>query len=146
MSTPESLHVEKSFLFSKLPERATEDSCGLDLFSVTAETLTPLKRFIFDTGVRIDIPNGYYGMVAGRSSLASRYGIQVLGGIIDSGYVGNIYVILCNLSESTYFVDRGDKIAQLIIQPCALPKVKQVEFLTKGFTVRGEQGFGSSGK
>ena len=97
----------------------------------------------FDTGVHIEIPEGYVGFIKSKSGLNVRRGITA-DGVIDSGYTGSIVVKLYNHSEKTYSVKRGDKIAQIVFLPIPSITLKQVDEL--GETDRGDNGFGSSGR
>lgn len=99
---------------------------------------------IIDTGVHIAIPKGYYGKIESKSGLNVKHSIVSLGGTIDAGYTGSIVVKLYNLSAYDYTFHAGDKIAQLIIQPCELPEFEWVESLDE--TERGDNGFGSTGR
>lgn len=153
------------------PVRAHEADAGLDLRAPEEITIPhaiygewvehdpkraanglPLKResfasageAIIDTGVHIAIPQGYYGKIESKSGLNVKHSIVSLGGTIDAGYTGSIVVKLYNLSAYDYTFHAGDKIAQLIIQPCELPEFEWVESLDE--TERGDNGFGSSGR
>jgi dUTP pyrophosphatase len=92
------------------------------------------------------VPQGYYARIAPRSGLAIKYGIDVFAGVVDAGYRGEVKVILMNASDKIFKVDVGDKIAQLIIQPCESWSPIEVATLDDlGDTERGTKGFGSSG-
>jgi len=129
-----------------LPKYAHEGDAGLDLYSRLDCILAPFDRIAVPTGIAVSIPEGYAGFIQPRSGLAAKHGITVLNtpGLIDSGYRGEIKVILINLdSENSFVVRRGDRIAQLVIQKVENVKVEVVEELDK--TARSEKGFGSSG-
>jgi dUTP pyrophosphatase len=128
---------------AKVPVRAYEFDAGLDLFALERHTIQPGEGRIFKTGIAIEIDPGFVGLVWDRSSMGKR-GIKTLGGVIDSGYRGDVGVILWNLSRDPQEIHSGDKIAQLLIQPIATPKTQEVEILSS--TDRGAAGFGSSGK
>jgi len=118
------------------------NDAGFDLES-KEDVVIEAKDFVpmIHTGVHVEIPDGYFGLVKERSSMASK-GIFVMGGVIDAGYRGEIMVNLANISGYDYVVKAGDRIAQLIILPCAA-------VLEKGIlseSERGDQGFGSTGK
>lgn len=148
-----------------VPTRAHSTDAGLDLY---AREDTVIPRFgktvaewdenehcktikhldnstCFDTGVHIELPHGYYGKIESKSGLNVKHSIVSCGGVIDEGYTGSIVVKLYNFGTHSYTVHKGDKIAQLIIQPCIYPSVKVVDSLEKN-TERGEDGFGSTGK
>jgi len=130
-----------------LPISASEFSSGVDLLCAEAAdtVLKPGKRKLISTGIKIMIPEGYEGQIRPRSGLSLKHGITVLNtpGTIDSDYRGIVKVILINLGEEDFKIQRGDRIAQLVIQKIIFPNFKIVETLDK--TKRGEDGFGHSG-
>ena len=130
-----------------LPTRAHEHDAGLDLrcghpFGVI---LSPGERKLVDTGVAVNIPAGYVGLVHPRSGYAHKYGITVNNapGTIDAGYVGNIRVNLINHGREPVTLECGARIAQLLIQRVELPELEIVESLEA--TARGASGHGSTG-
>lgn len=131
-----------------LPNYATEDSSGMDLLAaVKSEVeIRPGEFKLFPTGIAVAIPTAYEGQVRPRSGLALKHGITVLNapGTIDADYRGEINVILINHGAETYFVQRGERIAQLIIHSLTRVKLEEVEKLP--FSERGAGGFGHSGK
>ena len=127
-----------------IPARANKTDAGYDLFSVESYTLKPLERKLFKTGIAIEIPSGHYGRVAPRSGLAFKRGLDVMAGVIDSGFRGEVGVILINLSNEEVYLIHGDRIAQLIIETCHQPAMIEVEELND--SSRAEKGFGSTGK
>lgn len=128
-----------------IPTYALPGDAGADLKSSIDITIAAGKRTSIPTGVKIAIPEGYVGLVHPRSGLASKYGITVLNapGTIDSGYRGEINVILLNTNEYEFEVKRGDRIAQLVIQAVDTAVFELVDVLDE--TVRGEGGLGSTG-
>ena len=127
-----------------MPERAHATDAGLDLRCREGAFLLPHDSIIFDTGVHIQLPPGCYGKIESKSGLNVKYDIVSCGGVIDEGYTGSIAVKLYNLGDKMYRFEAGDKIAQLIIQPYAVPPMVQVDELGK--TARGDGGFGSTGR
>lgn len=131
-----------------LPAYATLSSAGLDLKAVldTPISLAPLERKIVGTGIKMALPKGYEAQVRPRSGLAAKQGITVLNapGTIDADYRGEIGVILVNLSNEVVTIDPGERIAQLVVAQYTQVNWQQVETLDD--TVRGEGGFGSTGK
>ena len=125
------------------PDRAHKADAGLDLFAMECQTVPAGGSAIFNTGVHIEIPIGWVGMLKSKSGLNVKYGITSEG-VIDAGYTGGIIVKLYNNSESDYVVKRGDKISQLVIMPVMLPDLEVVEKFDE--TERGDNGFGSTGK
>lgn len=129
-----------------MPTRAHATDAGLDLkcgeFGVV---LKPGERRLIDTGVKVDIPAGYVGLVHPRSGWAHKYGITVNNapGTVDAGYVGNILVNLINHGSETVALEYGDRIAQLLIQRVELPELDLVDSLDT--TARGTAGHGSTG-
>lgn len=128
---------------SKLPTRNTSTDAGLDLYASETLLIKGREWEAISAGISIAIPDGYYARIAPRSGLAYKHGIDVFAGVVDSGYRGEIKVILYNAGEKNYLVNTGDKIAQLIIEKCHLWDVLAVNELNE--SDRGERGFGSSG-
>lgn len=131
---------------AKRPTRANKADAGADLFALESIMIQPLERKMIPTGIRLEIPEGYYGRIAPRSGLAVKNGIDVLAGVVDSGYRGEINVVLYNTDKNnTFFVEAGNRIAQLIIEKhYNLEFVEVADELSD--TDRGEGGFGSSGQ
>jgi dUTP pyrophosphatase len=126
-----------------LPTRAHPWDAGLDLYAKEGGVLRPGYHEVFDTGIHVQIPEGYYGEIRSRSGLMVNHHI-VTDGTIDANYTGSIRVKLFNLSNRAYKVQVGDKIAQLVIVPCLLPELEIVDHLEE--TDRGDGGFGSTGR
>jgi len=130
-----------------IPVSASKYSSGVDLFSAEEHeiSLKPNEIKLVSTGIKIDIPKGYEGQVRPRSGLAVKHGITVLNspGTIDSDYRGIVKIILINLGDKEFSIQRGDRIAQLVIQKIYFPCFKIVQSLNT--TKRGEGGFGHSG-
>ena len=130
-----------------MPTRAHATDAGLDLkCAEDFVMLAPGARRLVDTGVAVNIPPGYVGLVHPRSGWAYKYGITVNNapGTIDSGYTGTIKVNLINHGEETIFVVYGDRIAQLLVQRVELPELELVDSLDT--TARGTAGHGSTGE
>jgi len=145
------LKVKKLPHFEGLPElsMATIGSVGIDLFCALSDRVCLNNmgaREIIPTGISIELPIGFEAQIRPRSGLAANYGITVLNtpGTIDSDYRGEIGVILVNLSTKKFFVERGMRIAQMVVKPIVIPVVDYVDELDK--TGRGEGGFGSTGQ
>ncbi len=128
-----------------LPRRGTPGSAGLDLHSVGRILIPVGERRSIQTGWAVQIPHGWYGRVAPRSGLAQRNGIAVLAGVIDQDFRGEVCVILHNAGSDPFQVERGDRVAQLIIEACALLDPAEVVALPEPETLRGTGGFGSTG-
>lgn len=129
-----------------IPKYAKQGDAGADLRSSVAGSIAPYGRALVPTGIQIALPDGYVGLVHPRSGLAVKHGITVLNtpGTIDSGYRGEIQVILMNTSDEEFVFERGERIAQLVIQN--YEKAEFVEVVQLPGTERGEGGFGSSGR
>lgn len=128
-----------------VPSQAYDGDAGFDLTACEGITLGPGERAVVPTGIAVEIPSGYAGFVQPRSGLAARHGIGVVNspGLIDSGYRGEISVVLLNTdAREPFTVDRGMRIAQLVIAPVASVRLVEVEELAT--TERGAHGFGSS--
>lgn len=126
-----------------MPTRAYPTDAGLDLYSPIDITVSAHGSAVIDTGVHIELPHGTFGKIESKSGLNVNYGIVSCGGVIDEGYTGSIMVKLYNLSDDNYWICRGAKIAQLIIQPCLYEPVELGEINRD--TERGDNGFGSTG-
>ncbi len=128
-----------------LPRQAYEGDAGLDLAACERVELGPGQRAVVPTGIAVEIPEGYAGFVQPRSGLASRHGITIVNspGLVDSGYRGEIRVVLLNTdARESFTVEPGARIAQLVIAPVAAPRLVEVDELAT--SERGARGFGSS--
>lgn len=128
-----------------LPGRAYTGDAGLDLTACEPVELAPGERAVVPTGLAVAIPEGFAGFVQPRSGLASRHGIAVVNspGLIDSGYRGEIRVVLLNTDrERTFVAEAGERIAQLVVLP--VPELELVEVEELPVSERGVRGFGSS--
>lgn len=131
----------------QLPSYATVGSAGMDLKANTSEpiTLKPMEKYLFPTGIYIQLPEGYEAQIRPRSGLAVKYGITVTNapGTIDMDYIGEIGVSLINLSNENFVVHPGERIAQMVIAKYEKVSWKEVSELDE--TERGSGGFGSTG-
>ncbi len=126
-----------------MPTRAHDTDAGLDLHAKEQMIVRAQDSAIFDTGVHIEIPHGYCGVLISKSGLNVKHGILSTG-LIDEGYTGSICVKLYNQTDVDYIVERGDKISQLVLMPYISPELEIVDSLND--TDRGNNGFGSTGK
>lgn len=126
-----------------LPTRGSSEAAGLDLTSVESTIVEPGKRAIIATGLSCKLPIGTYLRIAPRSGLAAKYGIDVLAGVVDSDYRGEIKVILQNFGDEALVVSKGDRIAQGVLEIVAPAEVVEVADLDE--SERGADGFGSTG-
>jgi len=129
-----------------VPVRAHPGDAGLDLVAVDDHDLPPGGRVAVGTGLAVAIPEGHAGLVVPRSGLARTAGVTVANapGLIDSGYRGELLVLLVNLGSETHHVSAGDRVAQLVVTPVHLPEATEVAELPAS-SGRGEGGFGSTG-
>jgi dUTP pyrophosphatase len=139
------LGVKKLSYDAILPTRGSDRSVGYDLYS-SVDAVVPCQsgNVLVGTGIAISIPDGLYGRVAPRSGLAVKHCIDVGAGVIDPDYTGEIKVVLFNHGDKDFEVKKGDRIAQLILERCETPMVKEIGLLEE--TLRGSDGFGSTGK
>lgn len=128
----------------RIPTRAKSSDAGYDLYSTVDLPITPTARELVSTGIAIEIPKGYYGRIAPRSGLAVKAGVDILAGVVDSGYRNEVKVVMINLGQGLVSINKGDRIAQLIIEKCHDAEWEEVKELSD--SDRGEGGFGSSGK
>ena len=139
------LEIRRTHADALVPARAYDGDAGLDLAARERVHLEPGERGVVGTGLAVAIPEGYAGFVQPRSGLAARHGIAVVNspGLIDSGYRGEIKVVLLNTDrERTYVAEPGERIAQLVVLPVPEVAVREVDALPG--SERGVRGFGSS--
>lgn len=137
------LKVKKIHKNAKLPSYGHTGDAGLDLFAAVDVVMDKGQVLSVPTGIQVAVPEGHVGLIWDKSGV-SLQGVHRLAGVIDSGYRGEVKVVLVNLSAQPFAIEKGMKIAQLLIQPINIVKVIAVEDL--GETPRGEGGFGSTGK
>lgn len=136
-----------------IPSRNNSTDAGLDLYAVEDVFIAENETKVIKTGLAVAIPNGYVGKIEDRSSMAAR-GLRTGAGVIDSGYTGEVGVVVHNLNNKSnkdpvlwrngYMIKRGDKIAQLLVYKVETPSINVVSSMEK--TNRGNNGFGSSGR
>ena len=129
---------------AKLPSYANPGDAGMDFYSAENYVLRPNERKTVKTGIAMAIPVGYVGLIWDKSGLASKKGIKTMAGVVDSGYRGEIQIVLHNLGNEDFVVEKDMKIAQMLIQPIHKPRLEEVAELDE--TKRGDGGFGSTGK
>jgi len=136
---------------NKLPEYATISSAGMDLMANLPEfeiplTLFPMERKMIHTGIYIKLPEGYEAQIRPRSGMAIKHGVTVINtpGTIDSDYIGEVCVLLVNLSDKPFDINHGDRIAQMVINKYEVADWYVVDELEQ--TERGSGGFGHTGK
>lgn len=127
---------------AQMPTRGHATDAGLDLYSMQDGYVYAGEHAIFDTGVHVEIPPGYVGLITSKSGLMAK-GITSRG-TIDSGYTGSIKAVLFNHGDKGYLIRKGDKITQLVLLPIITPELEIVERLEE--TERANGGFGSTGR
>lgn len=129
-----------------IPTRAHLSDAGLDLYSGIEDcVIHPGQRKAIDTAIKFAVPDNHVGLILDKSGLALNRGLTILGGVIDSGYRGDIKVIVHNTSDEDVLIQYGNKIAQLVIMPIVTPEVQVMPDLPPAEDERGEGGFGSTG-
>jgi dUTP pyrophosphatase len=127
-----------------IPAYGRPGDAGMDLYSVDDATLAPNEQKIIKTGVAIAIPEGTVALFWDRSGMAAKNGVKTMAGVIDCTYRGELGVVLMNLRSTSYEVKKGDRIAQMLVQPIYTAEVHVVDELDE--TQRGLGSFGSSGR
>lgn len=137
------LKVQRLHKEAKLPTRAHHDDAGLDIYCYETITIPAYQTVKIPTGIAYEVPDGYCVFAWDKGSLGAK-GLKTLGGVLDSGYRGEMFVPMHNLNDSPYVFEKGDKIAQIVIQKVELWEVEESDQLSE--TIRGKGGFGSTGK
>lgn len=141
---PLTLKIKRLREDAKIPHYAHPGDAGLDLYAAESVTLAPNARAAVPTGIAMEIPEGHVGLIWDKSGLSVKHGLKTLGGVVDSGYRGEVLVGIINLSDDEYTIRKGEKVAQMIIQRKETIVIEEAEELSD--TSRGEGGFGSTGK
>jgi len=138
------LRVKKIHSDAKMPGYAHEGDSGMDLYSTEEVVLEPGERKTVKTGLQIAIPKGFEAQIRPKSGLAAKFGISVLNtpGTIDSGYRGEVMVIMVNLGQEAYKVEKGKKIAQMVMAKVEEAEIEEAAELDE--TERNKGGFGST--
>jgi dUTP pyrophosphatase len=126
-----------------IPRRETAEAAGFDLRASVAWILYPGEQRAIPTGFAWEIPRGYAGVIKDRSGIAARSHVRTAAGVIDADYRGEVRVLLRNAGDDAFWIDAGDRIAQLLVIPCVLGSCEEVSELAD--TARGAGGFGSTG-
>ncbi len=138
------IKVKKLHPDAKLPKFALPGDAGMDFFSVEKYEVEPGRAVSVRTGIALELPEGYVGLVWDKSGLSHKHQLKTLGGVSDSGYRGEIFIGIINLGKDKYVIEKGDKVAQMVIQRHESPVLVEVEELST--SVRGMRVFGSTGK
>jgi len=129
-----------------VPSKTRVSDAGFDVATIEGGVIPPHGYAVFPTGIKVACPLGYFISIRGRSGLAFKYNVIPFIGTLDSGYVGGLYIKLFNFNDTPYFIDKGDRIAQIIIEEQFEADYVEVEEFSPEYCVRGEDGFGSTGK
>ncbi len=129
-----------------IPTSGSKYAAGYDLYAVKGEVFLPQQTIKMSTGLAVEIPEGYFGGIFARSGLATKFGLRPANcvGVVDSDYRGELIVALHNDSNKTQWVEKGERIGQLVVLPYLPIEFEEVDSLEE--TERGEGGFGSTGK
>ncbi|OGZ04432.1 MAG: deoxyuridine 5'-triphosphate nucleotidohydrolase [Candidatus Lloydbacteria bacterium RIFCSPHIGHO2_01_FULL_41_20] len=138
------LKLKKLKSDAKLPSYAHPGDAGMDIYSCEERTLLPQEQALISTGIAMEIPDGYVGLVWDKSGLSTKHGLKTLAGVIDAGYRGEISIAMANVGNDSYTFKKGEKIAQMLIQKVEHAEFWEVDKLSE--TSRGTGGFGSTGK
>lgn len=138
------IKVTKVDLEAKIPSYAHLGDAGMDLFALEDTPIKVGEIVKVRTGVSMEIPGGFVGLIWDKSGVSMNFGIKTMGGVIDSGYRGEIIVGVINLGKEDYIFEKHHKVAQMLIQPVSYSELKEAENLSD--TTRGDGGFGSTGK
>ncbi|MGB2580564.1 MAG: dUTP diphosphatase [Minisyncoccia bacterium] len=138
------IKVKKLHKDAKIPTYAHHGDAGFDLYAIESVSIPIGARVLVGTGIAIEIPDGYVGLIWDKSGLSMVHGLKNLGGVIDAGYRGEIKAGVVNLSDEDYTITAGHKVAQMLIQKVERADIKEATELSD--TSRGHGGFGSTGK
>jgi dUTP pyrophosphatase len=127
----------------EMPKYAKQGDAAFDLRSAEEKVIKAGHKELFKTGLRIAVPDGHCGLIWDRSGLAAKHGIHCLAGVLDSGYRGEIVVVLHNLGKEDFIVEKNMRMAQMLIQPVETARILEVDDLDE--TERSAGGFGSTG-
>lgn len=137
------LQIQKLDPAAKIPTFSYKGDAGMDIFSIEDVEILPGEKAVVRTGLKLAIPEGCAGFVWDKSGMAVKHHIKTMAGVIDSNYRGEFQVVLTNLGKVSYHIEKGSKIAQLIIAPVTSPQIEEADITDQ--TERGGGGFGSSG-
>lgn len=138
------LKIKKLNPDAKIPKYAHHDDAGFDLFAIENTSVKIGDRIPVKTGLVMEIPEGYVGLIWDKSGLSVKHGIKTIAGVVDSTYRGEILVAVTNIGKEDYLFEKGHKVAQMIIQKKETVEFEEVDNLST--TARGEGRLGSTGK
>jgi dUTP pyrophosphatase len=128
---------------AKAPEYVLDSDAGFDLTSIEDVSFFPMEQKKVRTGIVIEIPKGYVGLIRDRSGIVQKMNVHTLAGTFDSGFRGEVSIMFVNMNEETVEIEKGMRIAQMILVPISKAKIVEVKKLSE--TKRGNKGFGSTG-
>lgn len=137
------LYIKKLSANAKIPTFAHGTDAGMDFYCLEALTILPMTRAQVGTGIAVQIPEGYVGLIWDKSGLSHKKGLKTLGGVVDAGYRGEVMIGVVNVSTEPIVFEPGDKVAQMLIQKVEYPNIVEVEELSDAD--RGTGAFGSTG-
>lgn len=137
------IKVKKFHPEAKIPSYAHQGDAGMDLYSVEDLIIKAGERKIVHTGIGMEYPEGYCTLIWDKSGMAGNSGIKVMGGVFEPVYKGEYKIILLNTTKQEFHIKKGQKIAQILVQPIIKAEIQEVQELTE--STRGEKGFGSTG-
>ncbi len=138
------LKVVKLYPDAIVPSYANPGDAGFDLYSMEDGIIGPGRKRVIPLGIAVEIPRDWCIQLTGKSGLSASYGIDILGGLIDSGYRGELKAILLNTGEERFKYEKGSKVTQGVLYYS--PQAEIIEVQSLGDSIRGKKGFGSSGK
>lgn len=127
-----------------IPKYAHRGDAGFDIYMPESVTIAPGERKSIPLGLAMEIPEGFAGLLHDKSGLSHKHGLKSFGGVIDSGYRGEVHAGIMNLSDKPYILEKGHKVIQMLIMPVEVVDIIEVESLSE--SERGARAFGSSGK
>ncbi|MBI5065702.1 dUTP diphosphatase [Candidatus Woesearchaeota archaeon] len=127
----------------ELPQFARKGDAAFDLRSAVDLVIQPSQKEIIPTGLKVAVPEGYAGLIWDRSGMAAKHSLTTMAGVLDSGYRGEIKIVMINLGKEAVQITKGMRVAQMLVQPVLNMEIEEVEELED--TERGEGGFGSTG-
>ncbi|HNZ52199.1 MAG: deoxyuridine 5'-triphosphate nucleotidohydrolase [Candidatus Diapherotrites archaeon ADurb.Bin253] len=134
------LKISKS---AEAPEYALDTDAGFDLKALESVTIFPFDQKKVSTGIAIEVPEGYVGIVRDRAGIVQKMNVHTVAGTFDSGFRGEVSIMLVNMNDKTIEIEKGMRIAQIILVPIVKAKITEVKKLSS--TERGDKGFGSTG-
>ena len=137
------IKIKKTSKEAIIPKHAHAGDAGLDLYSIETTKLNPGEKKIIKTGLIMEIPEGYVGLIWDRSGMAAKHSLHTLAGVIDSNFRGELGIVIINLSQEVKEINTSERIAQILIQPVETIEFQEIDSHSE--TSRGDGGFGSTG-